>query len=185
MKDSDAIARLKQGDIGGLEALVRRYQVRAVDAAFLICHDQAASEDIVQDAFIRAYERIEQFDSSRNFGPWFLRIVINDTLKHVTRGKSISLEAQSVEVLEIPNSDPSLESLLENAETREAIWETLEKLSPRQRAAIVMRYYLEMSDNEVSVALKVPPGTVRRRLHEARRSLRNLLPAWVRQPAEE
>ncbi|HMA33873.1 MAG TPA: sigma factor, partial [Chloroflexia bacterium] len=85
MEEAETIARLRRGDIGGLEGLVRCYQAQAVGAAFLVCRDAAQAEDIVQAAFIRAYERIGQFDAARPFGPWFLRSVVNDALKAVAR----------------------------------------------------------------------------------------------------
>src|SRR6187551_990499 len=90
--EQEAVARLKRGDISGLEALVRLCQVRAVRASYLIAGDVALAEDIVQSAFIRAYERIEQFDSGRPFAPWFLRMVVNDTLMALRR-RPVSLDS--------------------------------------------------------------------------------------------
>ena len=69
MEEAEAIARLKQGDVGGLEALVRGHQVQAVRTAYLITRDRALAEDVVQAAFVRAYERVGQFDSERPFDP--------------------------------------------------------------------------------------------------------------------
>jgi RNA polymerase sigma-70 factor (ECF subfamily) len=62
MEERSAIERLKQGDIGGLEVLVRRYQARAVQAAYLIVRDRSLAEDVAQDAFVRAYEGFGRFD---------------------------------------------------------------------------------------------------------------------------
>ncbi len=69
--------------------------------------------------------------------------------------------------------------MLLTAETREVVWAALERLAPEHRAAIVLRYYLDLSAAEVAERLDRPPGTVRRHLHEARGRLRALLPAWV------
>ena len=77
MQEHDAIMLLKQGDIRGLESLVKTYQVKALRAAYLIVRDHDMADDVVQDSFLRAYERINQFDPSYSFGPWFYRIVIN------------------------------------------------------------------------------------------------------------
>jgi len=85
MEEHEVIARLKRGDIAGLETLVRKYQVQAVRIAYLITRDRALTEDIVQAAFLRAYERIGQFDAERPFGPWFLRSVVNDAVKAAAR----------------------------------------------------------------------------------------------------
>ncbi|MBN2547581.1 MAG: hypothetical protein JXB15_00365 [Anaerolineales bacterium] len=70
--DQHAIARLKSGDPGGLETLVHRYQLRAIRTACLIVGKLALAEDIVQSAFLRAADRIHQFDDSRAFEPWLL-----------------------------------------------------------------------------------------------------------------
>ncbi|MDI7278277.1 MAG: sigma factor, partial [Anaerolineae bacterium] len=69
MEEHEAIARLRQGDIGGLEALVRGHQLGGLRAAYLILRDRDLAEDIVEDAFLRAYERIDQLDPQRPFGP--------------------------------------------------------------------------------------------------------------------
>ncbi len=81
MKDREAIDRLKRGDIGGLEFLVREYQVRAVRTAYLITRDLPLSQDVVQAAFLKAYERIGPFDPERSFGPWFFTSVLHDAIK--------------------------------------------------------------------------------------------------------
>jgi len=185
MEEQEAIARLKRGDIGGLEALVRQYQVRAVRTAYLIIRDRALAEDIVQAAFLRAYERIGQFDAGRPFGPWFLRSVVNDAVKAATRReRQVSLEAGSereethlAHLLADPGPGP--DDLMEAAELRQTIWAALGKLPPAQRAAIVLRYYLGLSEAEMAGELACPPGTVKWRLHAARKRLRTLLrPLW-------
>jgi RNA polymerase sigma-70 factor (ECF subfamily) len=185
MEEQEAIARLKRGDIGGLEALVRKYQVQAVRTAYLIIRDRALAEDIVQTAFLRAYERIGQFDAGRSFGPWFLRSVVNDALKAVAHRKhQVSLKASSegeetslADLLADPAPGP--DDLVEAAEIRRIVWDALGKLPPAQRAAIVLRYYLDLSGAEMADELACPPGTVKWRLHAARKRLRTLLrPLW-------
>jgi RNA polymerase sigma-70 factor (ECF subfamily) len=107
MEESEAIARLKGGDISGLEPLVRAYQVRAVRAAFLICHDRALAEDLVQAAFVRAYERIGQFNAARPFGPWFLQSVVHDAMKAAARQwRTIPLEIDGEEARPCPIPAP-------------------------------------------------------------------------------
>jgi len=176
-----AIARLRRGDIDGLEFLVRRYYEVALRAAFLISRDSATAEDVTQTAFLRAYERIGQFDSARPFRPWLMRIVVNDALMTVTRRRQSSLNGEAEQALDLlpsPELDPA--ALLAGAETKEAVRAALEHLTPGQRAVIVARYYLGLTDTETANRLAVPTGTVRRRLHTARGRLRHLLPAWVR-----
>lgn len=181
MEEREAIARLKRGDIGGLEALVRAYQVRAVRAAYLVTRDRAMAEDIVQAAFLRAFARIEQFDAGRPFGPWFLRSVVNDAVKAAAHaGRSLSLEASFgeaqpsfSELLADPRPGPA--DQVEAAELRRTVWAALEQLPAPQRAAVVLRFYLGMSEAEMSDEMDCPPGTIKWRLHEARRRLKVLL----------
>ncbi len=180
MEESEAIARLQGGDISGLEPLVRAYQVRAVRAAFLICHDRALAEDLVQAAFVRAYERIGQFNAARPFGPWFLQSVVHDAMKAAARQwRTVPLESDGDEAALLPDPGPAPEDLLEAAETSAAIRAALARLSPEQRAAIVLRYYLGLTESQMAAWLCIPPGTIKWRLHAARRRLRTLLPAWV------
>ena len=185
MKEQEAIARLKRGDVGGLEALVRRYQVQAVRTAYLITRDRALAEDTVQAAFLRAYERIDQFDAGRPFGPWFLRSVANDAVKAATRReRQVSLEtsaggekASLADLLADPNPGP--DEAAEAADLRQKVWDALGSLPPAQRAAIVLRYYAGLSEAEMAEQLACPPGTVKWRLHAARKRLRRLLrPLW-------
>jgi RNA polymerase sigma-70 factor (ECF subfamily) len=175
-----AVARLKAGDIRGLETLVEAYYTRAVRAAYLVTHDQALAEDIVQSAFIHAYERIESFDATRPFGPWFLRSVVNSAITQAAaRSRLVALDAgvdappRALDVAIEPGPGP--ETLLEQAESREEVWRALDQLPPPQRAAIVMHYYLGLPDAETAERLGVPPATVRWRLHAARKRLRGLL----------
>src|SRR5512146_3273214 len=80
MDDSQAIRRLKNGDIGGLEILVARYQRKAVQTAYLITHDEQLAEDVAQETFVRVYQRILHFDETRPFAPYLLRSVANAAL---------------------------------------------------------------------------------------------------------
>lgn len=196
MDEKQAIARLKQGDLGGLEVLVRTYQLQAIRAACLIVGDLALAEDIVQNAFIRAGERIAQFDAKRPFGPWFLRSIINDAIKAANRQKrQVSLDQSEGEgFLDLIDPGGLPEDQVETKETAQATWWALQKLPPNQRAAIVMRYYLDMREDEMTVALNGPPGTIRWWLHAAHQRLASLLrplrssepePVFKRQPHPE
>ena len=171
-----AIRRLKRGDMGGLECLIAQYQEKALRAAFLITHDEPMAEDVVQDAFVHFYQRVDYFDETRPFEPYFLRSVVNTALNCIEREK----RSQS-----LPEGDCSgLDNLLERAATVEEqvefnalkwqIAEALAELSPRQRAVIVQRYYLEMSEQEMAEVLGSPPGTVKWLLSAARNRLRSL-----------
>lgn len=183
MNEHQAIARLKRGDIGGLETLMQGHQVRAVRTAFLITRDRALAEDVVQAAFVRVYDRIAQFDPNRAFEPWLLRIVTNDAVKAATRRERfVPLHApgdveQTLNKL-LGNNQSGPEAAAEAAELQQAVWSALGQLSPDQRAVIVRRYYLDMNETEMADDLDVPHGTIKSRLRAARQRLRTLLQPW-------
>jgi RNA polymerase sigma-70 factor (ECF subfamily) len=181
MDEIEAIAQLKAGNLAALRTLIEMYQVQAVQAAVLITQDRAAAEDIVQNAFLRSYQRIEQFDATRPYRPWLLRMVINDALKAVARQRRlVSLDTQAdapyhklAERLDATTTEP--EDIVQRNELRDEIKEAIDKLSPRQRAVIIMRYYLGLSEREISNQLNCAPGTVKWHLSIARERLQTLL----------
>jgi RNA polymerase sigma-70 factor (ECF subfamily) len=171
-----AVQRLKQGDIGGLEALVARHQVRAVRTAFLILQDETAAEDVVQETFLRIYQRIHQFDESRPFEPYLVKSVVYAALNTARRNaRSLPLDGNLAEVEALLDRADSPEAQVEASQLSQEILSALSKLSPRQRAAIIQRYYLDMSEQEMSQRLQAAPGTVKWLLNAARTRLRQLL----------
>lgn len=177
IEDLQAIRRLKNGDISGLECLIARYQAKALRTAFLITHNEPLAEDVVQDAFVRFYQRVKHFDEMRPFQPYFLRSVVNAALNCIEREKKEQYFSE-VDTSELENLLEEAISVEEQVECNALKWQIMEVLSelpPRQRAVIVQRYYLEMSEQEMSETLDSPPGTVKWLLNAARSRLRSLL----------
>ena len=176
MDDLQAIQTLKNGDISGLETLVERYQHKAIGVAFLVTHDQTLAEDVVQDSFLRIYRRIDRFDTSFPFEPYLLRSVINAALNAVQQtGRNLSVEGDLDEVEGLLARAASVESDVEYIQLKQEIIAALARLEPRQRVAVIQRYYLEMTEKEMAVAMEVPAGTVKWLLSTARNRLRALL----------
>lgn len=173
-----AIERLKQGDIGGLETLVSQYQAKAVRTAYLITREVGLAEDVVQDCFVQAYRSIRGFDSSRPFEPWFMRSVVNAAVKVMQRSaRQVEAGDDTDESLfaEIAARVESVEEQVESIEVQNQIWDAMQKLSPRQRAVIVQRYFLEMSEKEMAEESGAAAGTIKWLLNAARERLRGLL----------
>lgn len=173
--DYHAIRQLKAGDINGLAVLVKRYQSPAIETAYLITHDLALAEDVVQDVFLQVYQYIGSFDLSRPFKPWLMRSVVNAAVKAARRDqRDLTLDRPNDDMLLsdlLPDLAPGPDAVLEQAELESAVEAALLHLTPEQRAAIVLRYYLDFTDEEISEQLNCAPGTVRWRLHTARKQL--------------
>ena len=178
MDEKQAVQRLKLGDIRGLEYLVNCHQLKAVRVAYLITRDSGLAEDIVQEAFIHVFHSIRTFDETRPFEPWFLRSVVNASVKMMQRSMwqiQVGDEADESLYVELAAKVESVEEQVASIEIQNQIWEAMQKLSPRQRAAIVQRYYLEMSEKEMALESGTAMGTVKWLLHAARERLRSLL----------
>ncbi len=171
-----AIRRLKDGDLSGLDTLVVRYQVRMVRTAFLILQDESAAQDVVQDVFLRLYRDIRHFDETRPFEPYLLKSVVHAALNRIRQERRwLSLDGNPAVVERLLTGPERPENLLEAHERANEILSALAQLSPRQRAAIVQRYYLEMSEQEMAQSMGVTTGTIKWLLHAARTRLRALL----------
>jgi RNA polymerase sigma-70 factor, ECF subfamily len=156
--------------------LVARYQVKAVRIASFITYDPALAEEVVQETFVRLLQRIRQFDVNRPFEPYLLRSVVNAALNATRQEKRSNwLPGDLAAVETMLDQAPPVEAQVEFAQMKGEISQALSRLSPRQRAVIVQRYYLEMSEQEMSRTLGVAPGTIKWLLNAARERLRSLL----------
>lgn len=177
MEDVYIIRQIKQGNIDNLEILIARYQEKALHAAFLITQSQVIAEDVVQETFVHILLHLKQFDESKPFGPYFFRSVMNAALNAVKREKRWIL----IEDLSVTETDKLLSTFYEfdssanNQEVIDDLRQALEKLPPRERMVIVYRYYLGMSEKEMSSEMNLAPGTIKWWLHSARKRLANLI----------
>lgn len=173
--ESVAITLLRQKDVRGLEVLVHLYQLRALRMALLVVGSRDVAEDIVADAFIVAFERIHQYDPKRPFTPWFYRIVVNLALKWLRRNRRHS-PWETAE--EWPCNSLQPDDIAERNELLYAVRAALGRLSDEQRTTVVLRFYMDLEEREIAALMNVPLGTVKWRLHRARKTLREVLRQW-------
>jgi RNA polymerase sigma-70 factor (ECF subfamily) len=181
MDEQQAIQRIKRGDPAALTWLVERYQVKALRTAYLIAHERRSAEDAVQDVFLDLPELLGSFDSSRPLDPWLMRVVVNRTLRLIHGETRLVQMPDPSETqgwaAQWTATTPLPESAAQQRELEEELWQQMQKLSPEQRAAIVMRYYLQFSEQEMARLADVPAGTIKWRLSSARARLRQLFGA--------
>lgn len=183
MNEQKLLQRLRQQDMDALATLMERYQVKALRTANLITRDEALAQDVVQSVFIRLYERSHLINPRRPFEPYLMRSVVNAAMDAANRQKrfiayqdDIESEAAFAHALAQQTAgDP--QRALEDAERQQMVANALDQLAPKQRAVIVMRYFLDMSPTEIAEANDEPDGTIKWRLHTARNRLRGIL-SW-------
>lgn len=172
-RDTDAITRVLAGDADAYAEIVSRHVDVARRAAIALgARDEA--DDVVQEAFVKAYRTLGRFRQGSAFRPWLLRIVANEARNlHRTRQRRDVREqrtAQLDERLVIDATDPSAELL--GAERRRELVEAMQALPEQQRMAVVCRYLLDLDEREAAAVLRCRPGTVKSRLHRGLARLR-------------
>lgn len=165
--DASVLRRAKNGDDKAFDRLVEPHVPRCYRVAWMITRNPDDASDALQEALYRVYRSLRNFTTGRPFYPWFAKIVVNEALKMGKRAsrQSAFLPLTAVEYRETP------EGTVLAREEQERLWQAIRALPPNQRTAIVLRYYGEMSEQEMAEALKVSPGTVKSRLHRARAAL--------------
>lgn len=139
--------------------------------ALRIVGDAEAASDCAQEAFIRAYRALQQYDPTLPFGPWLYRIATNASLNYVQRW-----HAHETPVEEFPErpepEETSPEAIVVGRDELARVLEAIEALPPAYRAALTLRHLHELSYQEVADALAIPLGTVKTHLFRARVALR-------------
>jgi RNA polymerase sigma-70 factor, ECF subfamily len=143
----------QQGSVSDLERLFREHWPRAYRAARLVTGDDAAAEDIAQEAFLAAVRNLDRFDRRRPFAPWLHRIVVNRAIDW-TRARRLRREVELGDYVPAP---PAPE---QNGDALAGIGD----LGAEQRAVVVLRYVLEYTPGEIAEILDLPRGTVNSRL---------------------
>jgi RNA polymerase sigma-70 factor (ECF subfamily) len=187
--DLTAVRACKGGDVAAFEELVRRYDVKLLRIAGHITHNREDAEEAVQDAFLKAYRNLDQFEEKSSFSTWLIRIAVNESLmklrKHsVTKERYISL-AQTDEGIPLDVADwaPNPEQLYSATELRRTLIRSLESLSPALRVVFVLRDVAGLSGDETAEVLGLALSAIKARLFRARLQLREKLSKHFRKPA--
>ena len=172
-REREAILRCQDGDLTGLEVLFELHRLAVLRTAYGIVGRHDLAEDVTQHVFVELFTSIKKFDEKRPFAPWLYRIVVNTSLKELRRRDRRNIQLQ--EAAYLPSPDPLPDLIAEESEARRSIWTAIHALRPKQRAAVVLRYFHGFSEAEMAVALGCRRGTVKSRLHTALRQLELLL----------
>lgn len=172
--DSDAnlIRRARQDDPATWEVLVRQHQEPVFRLAYLILGEAAEAEEIAQEAFVRAYLALADFDEQRPFRPWLLQITRN-----LARNRRRSLGRYWAQVRRWWQQQPApvIEPAHQARAEAELLRQAVSRLKPAWQEVIYLRYFLELSETETAAALDIAPGTVKSRLHRALQALKQII----------
>lgn len=173
--DSSLVARCLAGELDAFEPLVRRYQRPLYNVALRMLGDREEARDVVQDAFLKAYEKLASFDPQYRFFSWMYRIVLNQSLNARSRRR----QADPLTVEPVAAGGP--EEAVHERERQDGVQAALLRLAADDRLVLVLRHFGELSYAEIGEALGVAEKTVKSRLHDARQKLgRQLEPGSFR-----
>lgn len=167
----------RRGDADAFGELVKRYERRLVHVINRFTPDQEVARDLAQETFLRVFERLDQFDPSRRFGPWLFRIGVNLTLDYLRRRKRRGRWALFSDLgREVP-PDPAVEDPRQTLDLRQEVRAVLEELPENYRSVLVLRDLENFSTSEIAAILDRKEATIRWRLAEARNRFSEL---WSR-----
>ena len=174
-EDGRLISQIRQGNILALKALYEKYRGQVYRTALAITRDREAAEDILQDCFLKVYTYIDRLDGSLPLSPWLHRVAVNLSYNWVNKRRRWLQPLEEVIDCLVAGPRTLPESILERGELQRVIQKAIASLSFEHRVVIVLFYLDSFSLNEIAYILDCPVGTVKSRLHYARRNLRRKL----------
>jgi RNA polymerase sigma-70 factor, ECF subfamily len=164
--DVALVARCLTGEWEAFDELVRRHERALYNGALRIVRNSDDAKDIVQGVFVKVYEKLPSYDPKHKFFSWIYRMMVNASLNWIeARRHQTGLDP------EWPSGAESPEDRFLRGEESRQIEMALEKLKPEHRIAVVLKYFGELSYDELAYVLDIPTKTVKSRLYEARRVL--------------
>lgn len=169
-----------QGNLEAFEELVHRYQRLVFTIAYRMVNHREEAEDIAQEVFINVYRKMYQFDLSKRFSPCIQRITVNICITRLRKKKKVvllnfdeSIGGRQDHPATIDYQDPSV--IYDRKELMDDLWQAIQQMPESYRAMIVLRYQLDMTNQEIAQTLGITRENVEVKMHRARKSLRRIL----------
>lgn len=181
--DLELVSRTRAGDRGAFDDLVNRHAAKVFRLARHITRNDAEAEDVLQDAFYKAYTKLDQFNAESQFYTWLVRIAVNEALMRLRKrrnSKTVSLDAEMETEdgslrREVESSDDNPEQALGRDETRKLLEDAIDSLDESYRTVFVLRDVEGLSTQETADMLDLSLSAVKSRLLRARLQLRDKL----------
>lgn len=174
MDESTLILHAANGDAAAWEPLVLAHQEAVFRLSYLLLGDPDDAEDIAQETFLRAWNHLKRFDTTRPLRPWLLRIASN-LASNRRRSAGRYLAALTRAFRNEPASSPSIEEKSTQHLEASHLWKAVQTLSVPDQQVVYLRYFLDLSVAETAEVLKIAEGTVKSRLSRALDRLRGIV----------
>jgi RNA polymerase sigma-70 factor, ECF subfamily len=180
LSDEEVVVRVLAGETAMFEIVMRRHNQRIYRVARAILRNDGEAEDVMQDAYVRAYEHLHQFAGRAKFSTWLTRIAVHEALARQRRSKRYeevgpTSEREGDPMDRFASLTPNPEQQMSNSELRRLLEQAVEKLPDAYRAVFMLREVEDMSTTDAAYALEITEENVKVRLHRARALLRKSL----------
>lgn len=169
--EAETLERVKKGDKEAYHFIVQSYMKRAYYICLGYVHNSQDALDVSQEAFIKAFRKINTFDTKKPFFPWFYRLMRNlclDYLKRSRQRKEVPLEKAKI-----------LPPEKDDQEMKEILWKGIDSLPLEQKEVILLRYFQQFSYQEIADILDKPVGTVMSSLYYAKKHLKRIIEKYL------
>ena len=172
-REIDLVNSARRGDRGAYAELVRRNYPGVIRTVYHLCGDEHLAEDAAQEAFLKAWQHLPTYQHRSSLKNWLYRIAVNAALDKLRSEPQLTV--QDVDELDMPDSKPGPEAIMERKERAAAVHQAVWSLPVASRSVLVLRELERFSYREIAETLDIPLGTVMSRLNYARERLRELL----------
>ncbi len=170
-QETDWIQQALQGDEAAYTSIVDLYQRPVYNLCYRMLGDPIEAEDAAQETFWRAYQNLKRYDTARSFPTWLLSIAAHYCIDQQRKRRIPILSVDLLPEEDAPDPAPNPEKVVGELEESSQMRRLLGKLGPQDRAAVIMRYWYEFSEEEIARSLSLTVSAVKSRLHRARKEL--------------
>ena len=174
MDELTIINQLKDGNLDAIDLLYSKYSAQALRTAYLITSDRYMAEDIVQEAFITCYNSIHSLKNPALFRPWFFKLLTRLSWRYIKKQNKAIPTENIIERLDIKQSKDTLDNYNRSTDY-DKLYEAIENLNLKLKTTVILFYFNELSIKEIAIVTGCLEGTVKSRLHNARKALKNNL----------
>lgn len=174
MKEEILVEQMQAGSKEAFDALYEKYKNLALRTAYLITGNLADSEDVVQDTFVKVYLHSRELKKRSGFKAWMMQILVRTAYRMSKKRKREFPDEEAVNRMEDRTEPSSLDKVMQTEEAK-YVWEAVKALAPRHRTVIVLFYYNQLNISEIAGVLGIMEGTVKSRLHTARKRIQEML----------
>ncbi len=169
VSDLELVEKVKAGDRKAFSELVRRHQRSVLRLSLRFVKDMDTAEDVTQEAFIKAYEKLNSFEGRASFKSWLFQIAVNTARNKIREWKRETVDIDDVQLA----VDAEAEMTLVHASVSDILQQEVDKLPIKQRTALVLRVYEDLSFNEIAEIMECPYDTAKANYRHALLKLRN------------